>query len=68
MIIFLGDTVEAQEIIYESTDGTCTGVAEITILATGTVAAFDQFMVSGWIDEDDNVSPVAPLRNDGGVT
>jgi hypothetical protein len=66
VLVFLGDTFEAQEIIYESTDETCTGVAEITILDTGTVAAFDQFMVSGWIDEEGIVSQVAPERNDGG--
>jgi hypothetical protein len=65
VLIFLGDTVEAQEILYESKNGTCTGVVEITILATGTVAAFDQFVVSGWINEDDQVSDFAPERNDG---
>ena len=65
VLVFLGDTVEAHEIVYESKDGNCTGAVEITILATGTVAAVDQFMVLGWIDED-NQSPFAPARNDGG--
>lgn len=66
VLVFLGDTVEAHELIYESTNGTCTGAVEITILATGTVAAFEQFIVSGWIDEGGNVSSVAPESNLGG--
>lgn len=65
VLVFLGDTVEAHEIVYESKDGNCTGAVEITILATGTVAAVDQFMVLGWIDEDE-LSLLAPERNDGG--
>ena len=65
LLIFLGDTVEAREVVYQSKDATCTGILSSTLLAAGTVAAYDEFMVTGWINEDGQVAEFGPLSNDG---
>jgi hypothetical protein len=46
-MVFMGDTFQAWELEYTSTDRSCTTGEKITIFETGTVAAFDNITV-GW--------------------
>jgi len=68
LLVFLGDTVEAREVVYLSKDETCTGILSSTVLAAGTVTAYNEFMVLGWIDENGQVASSGPLSNDGTQT
>ena len=59
-MVFMGDTFEAWELFYTSTDGTCSAGETITIFETGTVTAFEDTTV-GW----ENDAPPLRLAGDG---
>lgn len=64
--IFLGDTFERQEIVYTSTDGSCSAGGETATTHLGTIAAFDDFTTLGWKTCNDiECFYDAPLRLDG---
>jgi hypothetical protein len=62
--VFLGDTFERREIVYTSTDGSCSVGGVTATTHFGTIAAFEDFTTEGWGDHLGNVLP-APERLDG---
>jgi len=59
LLVFDGDIVKAQALIFSTTDGSCSGVSSLETLVTGTVLSYDFEMTPSWEDS------VIPERLDG---
>ena len=70
LLVFDGDVVKAQALVFSSTDGSCSGGSSLETLVTGTVLSYDFVMTPSWQDSiiPQRLDGAGPLSNDPVVT